>query len=68
MRNKMTVIATLISLLFLGGTASGQTVDCRDDAGNPCDDGSIAVPEPGTLVLLATGLAGIALTRKRKKR
>ena len=67
MRMKTKALAALIPLLLLGGTANSQTppVDCiqAETCGDP-----VTVPEPGTLLLFATGIASLALARKRKKR
>ena len=45
MRNKLTVLATLIPLLLLGGTANSQQDPCV--IAETCDD-PVTVPEPGT--------------------
>ena len=66
MCNKLTVLATLISLLLLSGIANSQAVDPCVGA-ETCGD-PVTVPEPGTLLLFATGIAGMAFVRKRKKR
>jgi len=68
MRNKMTVLAALIPMLFLGGTANSQDQGTCIPVEFEVECPVVTVPEPGTLILLATGLAAIALARKRKKR
>ena len=64
MRTKTIALATLMSLLLFGTTANSQ-VDCTIPA-NECSP-PVTVPEPGTLLLFATGIAGLALARRRKK-
>ena len=57
-------LSALILMLFLGGTAYSQQDPCV--VAETCD--AVTVPEPGTLLLFATGIAGMAFVRKRKKR
>lgn len=37
-----------------------------DVGGNPSPDGGAALPEPGTMLLVGSGLAGMAFYRRRK--
>ena len=71
MRNKLLAHAGLILLLTVGAIAHGQSL---------CPAGEVfiqrtetceavtSVPEPGTLILFATGMAGLVLAHQRRKR
>ena len=68
------ILATLtFDTLALGTSSLGISIDTLGDAwGDPLtadlESGSIdVVPEPATLLLLGTGLAGIGFLRKKKK-
>ena len=68
MRNDLVVLVVLALLLFLGATGNVQANGICDPITNegPCP--VVTVPEPGTLLLLAGGLLGMALASKRKHR
>jgi len=56
-------VALTASLLLLAISAAAQS-NC-DSITEICGP-VVSVPEPGTLLLLASGLVGLALARKRK--
>ena len=56
-------LALAASLLMVAATAAAQS-NC-DSITEICGP-VVSVPEPGTLLLLASGLVGFALARKRK--
>lgn len=64
-----------ISIVFFGVDANGNPLEAWVDVAQTCPWGDNTcvfardvVPEPGTYVLLATGLAGVAMVARRRSR
>lgn len=59
--------APALSARFFGGAAGGVNSVYFDNINVTFNTASTAVPEPGTLVLFASGIIGVGLIRRRKR-
>lgn len=59
------LIAIGLSVVFVSAGVAQPTTPCISSVDVPCEPPPV-VPEPASMLLLATGLLGLAILKKRK--